>query len=92
MYARLIDFYQDGLVSARRVYEVIDVGRDVPEVENPITLPRLKGDIEFRNVSFSYGTAETLKDVNLKPDSKSGYLDVADPEGNLIHLLWLPKK
>ena len=69
MYARLIDFYQDGLVSARRVYEVIDIGRDVPEAEHPITLPRLKGDIEFRNVSFSYGTAETLKDVNIKVES-----------------------
>jgi hypothetical protein len=33
-----------------------------------------------------------LKDVAIKPDSKSGYLDVTDPEGNLIHLLWLPKK
>jgi ABC-type multidrug transport system fused ATPase/permease subunit len=66
MYARLIDFYQDGLVSARRVYEVVDVGRDVPESEHPIVLPRLKGDIEFRNVSFSYGAAETLKDVSLK--------------------------
>jgi hypothetical protein len=33
-----------------------------------------------------------LKDVSIKPDVKSGYLDVADPEGNLIHLLWLPKQ
>jgi ABC-type multidrug transport system fused ATPase/permease subunit len=72
MYARLIDWYQDGLVSARRVYEIVDVGRDVPEGENPVTLSRLKGDIEFRNVSFSYGAAATLKDVNLqvKPGEK----------------------
>jgi len=69
MYARLLDFYQDGLVSARRVYEVIDVGRDVPEPKHPVELPRLKGEIEFRNVSFSYGTAETLKDVNFKVES-----------------------
>ena len=33
-----------------------------------------------------------LKDVSIKPEAKSGYLDVADPEGNLVHLLWLPKK
>ena len=69
MYARLIDWYQDGLVSARRVYEIVDVGRDVPEGEHPVTLPRLKGDIEFRKVSFSYGTAATLKDVNLQVKS-----------------------
>jgi Entner-Doudoroff aldolase len=33
-----------------------------------------------------------LKDVSLKPESKSGYLDITDPEANLIHLLWLPRK
>jgi len=66
MYARLIDWYQDGLVSARRVYEVIDIGRDVPEPEHPIELPRLKGEVEFRNVSFSYGeTSEVLRNINL---------------------------
>jgi len=66
MYSRLIDFYQDALTSARRVFEVMDVGEDVPEAENPIELPRLKGDIEFKNVSFSYeGSAEVLKDVSL---------------------------
>jgi ABC-type multidrug transport system fused ATPase/permease subunit len=67
MYARLMDFYQDGLVSARRVFEVLDIGRDVPEPEHPVDLPRLKGDIELQDVSFSYsGAAETLRDVNLK--------------------------
>ncbi len=67
MYARLIDFYQDGVVSARRIFEVFDVGRDVPEPEHPFELPRLKGEIEFKEVSFSYGgTSEVLRDVNLK--------------------------
>jgi 2-dehydro-3-deoxyphosphogluconate aldolase/(4S)-4-hydroxy-2-oxoglutarate aldolase len=33
-----------------------------------------------------------IKDPNIKPDAKSAYLDVTDPEGNLVHLLWLPKK
>ena len=33
-----------------------------------------------------------LKDISVKPESKSAYLDVSDPEGNLVHLLWLPKK
>ena len=67
MYARLINFYQDGIVSARRVFEVLDVGGDVPEPENPVELPRLKGEIEFRDVSFNYeGASEVLHNVNLK--------------------------
>jgi len=43
MYSRLIDFWQDGITSARRVFEVIDVRKDIPEASNPIELPRLKG-------------------------------------------------
>ena len=67
MYARLMDFYQDGVVSAKRVFEVLDVGRDVPEHERPVELPRLKGEIEFKDVSFNYGgTSEVLRDINLK--------------------------
>jgi catechol 2,3-dioxygenase-like lactoylglutathione lyase family enzyme len=29
-----------------------------------------------------------IKQPVIKPDSKVAYLDVSDPEGNLIHLLW----
>jgi len=66
MFARLIDFYQDGLTSARRVFEVMDQGEDVPEIQRSIELTRLTGEIEFRNVSFSYeGSAEILKNVSL---------------------------
>ena len=67
MYSRLIDFWQDGITSARRVFEVIDVRREMPEASNPIELPRLKGAVEFDDVSFSYeGSKETLRNVSLK--------------------------
>jgi 2-dehydro-3-deoxyphosphogluconate aldolase / (4S)-4-hydroxy-2-oxoglutarate aldolase len=32
-----------------------------------------------------------LKNISINPDVKAGYLDIPDPEGNLVHLLWLPK-
>ena len=67
MFARLIDFYQDAIASARRVFEVMDSGEDVPEAENPIKAQKLRGEITFDNVSFSYnGGKEILKDVSLK--------------------------
>jgi ATP-binding cassette subfamily B protein len=66
MFARLIMFYQDAIASARRVFEVIDRGADVPEAANPLELPPLKGAIGFENVSFSYaGSAGTLHGVSL---------------------------
>jgi ABC-type multidrug transport system fused ATPase/permease subunit len=70
MYARLIDYYQDALVSARRVFEVIDIGRDMPEDSYAIELPRLKGSIEFKGVTFQYTKGqEILKNVDLKVEA-----------------------
>jgi ATP-binding cassette subfamily B protein len=56
----------DSLTSARRIFEVMDIGEDVPEIDQPVELPRLKGDVAFKNVSFSYeGSAEILKNISL---------------------------
>jgi ABC-type multidrug transport system fused ATPase/permease subunit len=66
MFARLIMFYRDAIASARRVFEVIDVGEDVKESENPVSL-EIKGEITYQDVSFRYGEEkETLQDINLK--------------------------
>ncbi len=43
-----------GLVSARRVREILDVKPSLSNPENPIPLTNLKGEIEYKNVSFSY--------------------------------------
>jgi ABC-type multidrug transport system fused ATPase/permease subunit len=66
MFARLIMFYKDAIAGARRVFEVIDVGEDVKESENPVSL-EVKGEITYNDVSFKYGEGkETLQDINLR--------------------------
>ncbi|HEX7010425.1 MAG TPA: DUF1854 domain-containing protein, partial [Phycisphaeraceae bacterium] len=37
-----------------RIFEVLDARVDVPEPVDPAPMPRVRGDIEFRNVSFGY--------------------------------------
>ena len=65
MFARLIMFYQDAIASARRVFEVIDIGEDVPESPDAIHLD-IQGAIDFENINFSYtGSEETLSNINL---------------------------
>ncbi len=67
MFARLIMFYEDAIASARRVFEVIDRGEDVPEAPTARELPPLRGEIRFENVAFSYtGTEEALHGVSLQ--------------------------
>ena len=66
MFARLIMFYNDAIASARRVFEVIDIGEDVPEALDPVRI-EIDGEINYRGVSFSYGEGrETLQDINLR--------------------------
>ncbi len=66
MFARLIMFYRDAIAGARRVFEVIDVGEDVVESENPVSV-NIKGEIIYEDVSFRYGEGkDTLHDINLK--------------------------
>lgn len=53
-------------VASRRVFEIVDDGREVPEISHPKTFPDQWSLIEFKNVNFSYGEKPILKNVNLK--------------------------
>ncbi len=46
-WARCID-------AASRMFEILDAKPTVPEPEEPIHIENMKGDIEFKNVSFEY--------------------------------------
>lgn len=51
--------------SAHRVFEIIDTRPQLLEVNEPVKLNSLKGEIEFKNVSFSYdGIRPVLKNIS----------------------------
>lgn len=56
---------QKGLVSAGRIFEILDAENDIKEDERPAGLNGFTDCIEFRNVSFSYGSEPVLRDINL---------------------------
>lgn len=45
---------QEALGSARRVLSIIEAESEIVESANGVTLGRVKGEVEFRNVSFQY--------------------------------------
>ena len=45
---------QKALAAADRVFEILDTKTDVVEKADAITMPHIKGDVEFKDVSFSY--------------------------------------
>ena len=68
---RLLDFteqFHQGLTAYERFYEVLQEKSSVHDKENALApVSPARGEIEFRNVSFSYnGTDEVLKNITLK--------------------------
>lgn len=57
-----------GLVSARRVREILDVKPSLSDPENPLPLTNLTGEIEYKDVSFSYpnSSESVLSNISFK--------------------------
>jgi ATP-binding cassette subfamily B protein len=80
------------MASGERIFQALDWDEIIHEPANPVALPgRLRGAVEFRNVSFAYdSTMPVLKDVSfsINPGEK---LAIVGPTGSgkstLIRLL-----
>jgi len=58
---------QPTLVHINRFFEIYDIEPDVKDSPGALELARIRGEIEFQNVTFSYdGGPPVLKDINLK--------------------------
>ena len=58
--------------SADRIFEILDAKSDIVDKPNAVTLPAVKGDVKFENVTFRYfgGGEPVLTNVNF--EAKSG--------------------
>lgn len=55
-----------GYVSLERINEILHAEETITNKKNALPLETFKDEIEFANVSFSYGDKEVIKGVNLK--------------------------
>ena len=64
--AELIDLVSRGKASLNRIGELLDAKQDVMDREDVKELKNIRGDIEFRNLSFRYpdGEYEALEDIS----------------------------
>lgn len=63
---------QEGIAAARRVFDILDIKPDIKDSPGAIELGKVKGDVKYRGVWFSYDTTEdgaervyALKGINL---------------------------
>ncbi|HOJ48848.1 MAG TPA: ABC transporter ATP-binding protein [Bacillota bacterium] len=65
--ADISNWWSECLNSLQRLFEINDAVPDVKEKENPITLEHVRGDVEFRHVSFSYvENRKVIDDISFK--------------------------
>ena len=62
----LIEMYPKGMAGFRRFLELLDTEPDVADAPDAVEVKGLRGDIRFRNVSFSYeGHSKVLSGIDL---------------------------
>ncbi|CCQ97845.1 Uncharacterized ABC transporter ATP-binding protein YwjA [[Clostridium] ultunense Esp] len=92
---RLSDFmqqYQDGMTGFERFMEIMNIEPDIIDKEDAVELTKVKGDIEFKDVSFSYTNGEdrVLSDLNLNIEAGKT-VAIVGPSGagktTLCHLI-----
>ena len=73
--SRQVASLQSGFASAERAFSLLDQAPDVAERPDARSLPRATGEVEFRDVSFSYdSTAPVLEHVSfaVEPGTRVG--------------------
>lgn len=66
----LTDFYNSlvmNFASAERIFEILDYKPDITDIEASVKISKIKGAVEFKNVTFSYEDGSTvLNNINFK--------------------------
>jgi ATP-binding cassette subfamily B protein len=64
---RMVEMITNSLSAAERVFDIIDTEPEIKDSPTPISMPNIKGGIEFRNVTFGYNRFKpVLFNINLK--------------------------
>jgi len=64
--SQLYTTYQAGMAALDKIFELLDEEPEIADSPGATELPRLRGEIEFENVSFAYnGEHPALEDVDL---------------------------
>ncbi|MFA6938035.1 MAG: ABC transporter ATP-binding protein [Treponema sp.] len=65
----LSNFYNQlvtNISGAERVFEIMDTKPEITDKQNAAVIPSIKGEVEFRNVSFAYDKKNVLHNVSFK--------------------------
>ncbi len=62
--------FQQAIAAGTRIFELLDVTSEIKDAPDALELPRVRGEVVFRDVCFRYGTGdEVLRDVAFQMSS-----------------------
>ena len=64
MIGHIVNMFSRTSASAERIFNVLETEPEIKNKENAITVERLQGEVEFRNVSLSYDEEDILKNIS----------------------------
>ena len=63
--SQLYTTYQAGMAALDKIFELLDEEPELRDRPDATELDRLRGEIDFEHVTFSYGSGDALRDVDL---------------------------
>ena len=88
--ANVLSELQSAFAAAERVFSLIDEEPEQKDMPDAVDLKDVKGDIEFKNVRFGYGSREIIHDLSFKAKAGST-IAIVGPTGSgkttIINLL-----
>jgi ABC-type multidrug transport system fused ATPase/permease subunit len=63
--SQLYTTYQAGMAALDKIFELLDEEPELSDRPGAVELDRIRGEIDFDHVTFSYGSGDALSDVDL---------------------------
>ncbi|MBS1210356.1 MAG: transporter ATP-binding protein [Proteobacteria bacterium] len=63
--SRIVSVTQKAAAGAKRIFDILDHVSSVPEPLKPVTLPRVQGSIQMREIGFRYGNRSVIRNLSL---------------------------
>ena len=78
---------QRSMASGARIFELLDVEPDLVDNPNAGNLPRLKGDVELKDLSFSYAASAEIVGLDREDGARNGRNGIASAASEVPDVL-----